>query len=87
LAIEVDIARGSGHKRPIYQALGVPELWVYSDGRVSIFDLRGSQAQLVEYSLAFPTIAAEQLQAWVHLREQGTDLRVIQAVREFCRGQ
>lgn len=87
LAIEVDIARGSGHKRPIYQALGVPELWVYSDGRVSIFDLRGSQAQLVEYSLAFPTIAAEQIQAWVHLREQGTDLRVIQAVRGFCRGQ
>jgi len=87
LVIEVDIASGSGHKRGIYQALGVPELWVYSGGRVSIFDLRGSQAQLVEYSLAFPTIAAEQIQAWVHLREQGTDLRVIQAVRAFCRGQ
>jgi hypothetical protein len=87
LVIEVDIAGGSGHKRGIYQALRVPELWVYSGGRVSIFDLRGSQAQLVEYSLAFPTIAAEQIQAWVNLREQGTDLRVIQAVRAFCRGQ
>lgn len=87
LAIEVDIASGSGHKRPIYQALGVPELWIYSNGKVSIFDLRGSQAQLVEYSLAFPTIGAEQIQAWVNLREQGTDLMVVKAVREFCRSQ
>jgi Uma2 family endonuclease len=85
LAIEVNIASGSDNKLPIYQALGVPELWVYREGKIQILDLRGTQVQVVENSLAFPAIAAEQLQAWVTLRETETDLAVIKAVRQFCR--
>jgi Uma2 family endonuclease len=38
LAIEVDIASGSSNKLPIYQALGVPELWVYREGKVQILE-------------------------------------------------
>jgi Uma2 family endonuclease len=86
LAIEVDIASGSDNKLPIYQALGVPELWVYREGKIQILDLRGTQVQAAENSLAFPAIAAEQLQAWVTLRETKTDLAVIKAVRQFCHG-
>lgn len=87
LAIEVDIASGSANKLPIYQALGVPELWIYREGQVHILDLRGPQVQLVRQSLTFAVVSAEQLQAWVALRETETDLAVVKAVRQFCRSQ
>lgn len=86
LAIEVDIASASDKKLAIYQALGVPELWVYSKGKIRILDLRDTQIREVENSLAFPTVSAEQLQAWINLRESGTDLVVVRAVRQFCQG-
>ena len=84
LAIEVDIASGSTTKIPIYQALGVPELWVYREGNLQILDLRDVPGQLVEHSLAFPAIAATQIQARIAMRETATDLAVIKAVRQFC---
>ena len=83
LAVEVDIASASDQKLAIYQALGVPELWLYRSGQVKILDLRGEQIRESGSSLAFCTISVEQLQAWVELRETGTDLTVVKAVRQF----
>ncbi|MBE9140153.1 Uma2 family endonuclease [Nodosilinea sp. LEGE 07088] len=83
LAIEVDIARASDRKLSIYQALGVPELWVYSQGNVKILDLRHEQIHPVDRSLAFSIVSAQQLQMWIELRETQTDLAVVQAVRRF----
>lgn len=86
LAIEVDIASASDKKLVIYQALRVPELWVYSKGKIRILDLRDTQIRDVENSIAFSTVSAERLQAWINLRESGTDLMVVRAVRQFCQG-
>jgi Uma2 family endonuclease len=72
LAIEVDIASTSDKKLSIYQRLGVPEVWVYRQGKISLWDLREAQMRQVENSLAFPTISAAQLQSWIALRETGT---------------
>ncbi|MEA5451151.1 Uma2 family endonuclease [Leptolyngbya sp. CCNP1308] len=83
LAVEVDIASASNQKLVIYQALGVPELWLYSNGKVKILGLRGEQIRELESSLAFPVVSVEQLQAWVALRETETDLTVVKAVRQF----
>lgn len=33
-------------------------------------------------SLAFPTVSVAQLQAWLQLRETGTDLTGVKAVRQ-----
>lgn len=84
LAIEVDIASTSDKKLSIYQRLGVPEVWVYRQGKISLWDLREAQMRQVENTLAFPTISAAQLQSWIALRETGTDLTVIRAVRQQC---
>ncbi len=84
LAIEVDIASASDKKLSIYQRLGVPEVWVYRQGKINLWDLREAQRRQVENSLAFPTIAAVQLQSWIALRETGTDLTVVRAVRQQC---
>ncbi|MGG6237508.1 Uma2 family endonuclease [Nodosilinea sp. AN01ver1] len=83
LAVEVDTASASNQKLVIYKVLGVPELWLYSNGRVKILDLRGEQIRELESSLAFPGVLVEQLQSWVALRETGTDLTVVKAVRQF----
>lgn len=84
LAVEVDIASASDQKLPIYQALGVPELWLYSNSKVKILDLRGEQIQELASSLAFSTLSTEQLQTWIELRETATDLTVVKAVRQFA---
>lgn len=86
LAIEVDIASASDKKLAIYQALGVPELWVYRKGNISILDLQDTQIRKVENSLAFPTVSADQLQTWIQLREVDSDFAVVKAVRQFCQG-
>lgn len=84
LAVEVDIASASDRKLEVYQALGVPELWLYRKDQVQILDLRRG-IHPVECSLAFPTVSTSQLQAWVALRETTSDLAVVKAVRQFCR--
>ncbi|MGI8933518.1 Uma2 family endonuclease [Leptolyngbya sp. BC1307] len=82
LAIEVDIASSSEQKMEIYQAMGVPELWLYRDGRLVILCLQvaGGYTE-VERSGAFPEVSAAQLNEWVGLRKTGTDLTVVKAVR------
>lgn len=87
LAIEVDIASASDKKLSIYQALGVSELWVYSQGHIRILNLQTDSVQAINRSLAFPSVAAEHLQSWIALRENATDLTVVKAVRQFCQAQ
>lgn len=83
LAVEVDIASASDKKLAIYQALGVPELWLYRNSEIKILDLRDRQICELENSLAFSVVSVEQLQAWIEMRETGTDLTVVKAVRQF----
>jgi Uma2 family endonuclease len=82
LVIEVDIASSSEKKLAIYEAMGVSELWLYRSGQLSIKQLQadGHYAE-VEKSVAFPEVSAVQLNEWIALRETGTDLRVVKAVR------
>jgi Uma2 family endonuclease len=85
LALEVDIASPSDRKLSLYQALRVPEVWLYRQGVLTIQSLRGEQYETVANSRAFPNISAAQLNQWVQLRKTGTDLTVVRAVRQFCR--
>lgn len=84
LAVEVDIANRSDSKMRIYQAMGVPEVWLYQDQRLQIKQLQGGGIDTV-MSWAFPAVTSEQLNQWLDLRRSGTDLTVIRAVRQFCR--
>jgi Uma2 family endonuclease len=86
LAIEVDIASRSDAKFSIYQAIGVPEIWVYqSGGTVVIKQLKEGSYLDVDRSLTFPAVTITQLIQWIEIRRTGTDLTVIRAVRTFCR--
>lgn len=85
LALEVDIANRSDSKLSIYQAMRVPEIWLYQQGRVKIRHLENEQYVDAIASRAFPSVTAEQLNQWLELRRTGTDLTVVRAVRQFCR--
>jgi Uma2 family endonuclease len=84
LALEVDIANRSDSKLPIYQAMGVPEVWLCRQEQLTILVLQGNDYQPQSASCAFPAVSTEQLNQWIQLRKTGTDLTVIRAVRQFC---
>jgi len=86
LALEVDIANKSDSKLIIYQAMQVPEVWLYRQEVVQIKWLEGGQYVDEIKSRAFPGVEAEHLNRWIQLRRTGTDLTVVRAVRQFCRG-
>ncbi|MDX2099605.1 MAG: Uma2 family endonuclease [Leptolyngbyaceae cyanobacterium bins.59] len=85
LALEVDIANRSDSKLSIYQAMGVPEVWLYQREQVKIKHLENGLYLDALSSRAFPAVSADQLTQWLDLRRTGTDLTVIRAVRQFCR--
>lgn len=85
LALEVDIANRSDSKLSIYQAMDVPEVWLYQRDRVKIKHLENGAYVDAWSSRAFPTVSTEQLNQWLEVRRTGTDLTVVRAVRKFCR--
>ena len=85
LALEVDIASQSDRKLSLYEAMEVPELWVYRRETVSIRWLVMGTYQEKPMSRSFPLVSAVQLRQWIELRKTGTDLTVVRAVRSFCR--
>lgn len=85
LALEVDIANRSDSKLTIYQAMGVPEVWLYQRNLVKIKHLENGIYVDALTSLAFLTVDAKQLNQWLDVRRTGTDLTVVRAVRQFCR--
>jgi len=84
LAVEVDISNSSEKKMVIYQALGIPELWVYRRGKVAFRILQEQHYVETSESQVFPRINQQQLNQWIQLRETGSDVTVVRAVRQFC---
>ena len=59
LAIEVDVTSKTAIEA--YEAIGVPELWVYDNGRLTIYLLCNSKYSQSEISPTFPQIPLTQL--------------------------
>jgi Uma2 family endonuclease len=87
LALEIDIAHRSDTKLSIYQALKVPEVWLYQGDQVKIKHLDQGQYVDALTSRAFPLVSSNQLNQWLELRRSGTDLTVVRSVRQFCRSR
>jgi Uma2 family endonuclease len=85
LAIEVDITSKTGVDA--YQALGVPELWRFEDGRLRISLLKSGIYQDAEFSAHFPQFDVAGLIEAVIARSQ-TEIRsqTLKACRQEVRG-
>ncbi len=84
LAIEIDVT--SKTKVSAYQALKVPEIWRYIQGKLEINLLQGDEYVKSETSLVFPNIAViEEIPRFVAMgRTTGTTL-ALRAFRKWVR--
>ncbi len=79
LAIEADLT--SKTQRSAYEALGVPELWIYGDGKLSINLLRGGKYEESQVSPTFPDLPIPAIVSKV--MEQAKTIGYSQALLEF----
>ena len=77
LVIEVEWSRGGIHKRPIYQAVGVPEVWIWRQGVLVAHSLGADGYKEVQASRVLPGIPLERVQVLALRMDQTA------AVREF----
>jgi Uma2 family endonuclease len=85
LVIEVDLTSPSSNRLPIYQQLGIPEIWRYRGGNVEISQLQNREYILCEYSLAFPIMPATFLNHLVQMTETQDDNAIVRYLRQWVR--
>ncbi|MBF2003787.1 MAG: Uma2 family endonuclease [Synechococcales cyanobacterium M58_A2018_015] len=72
---------------PIYRRLGVPEIWCYDQGKLTVYRLQEGEYQQVEQSKVFPALRVQELPQLIEAhREQGR-LALRRAVRAWVREQ
>ncbi|MBE9127369.1 MULTISPECIES: Uma2 family endonuclease [unclassified Coleofasciculus] len=80
LSIEVIFTSGSSRKLTRYQALGVPEVWLWEDGVFRLYHLRKSEYERIERSEVLPQLDINLLSRCLMMASK------IEALREFTRG-
>jgi Uma2 family endonuclease len=87
LVIEVDITSPSTQRMKIYQQLGVPEVWRYTQKQgVVIYKLQESNYQKTTYSLAFPFLSADKLNELIKSRQTQSENTVMRSLRRWLQG-
>jgi Uma2 family endonuclease len=86
LAIEVEISRSMLPKQPIYEALGVPEVWRYDGKRFAIL-LRGSAGGYAEsrQSLCLPDLPIDEFNRFVQIGLKSHQPAAVGALREWMK--
>jgi len=76
-AIEVNLTSGGVDKLAIYQGLGVPEVLIWQDKQLQLYDLRNGNVQIVTHSQFFPNLDVQWLADYIRPQDQP------QAVKDF----
>lgn len=85
--MEIDITHKSLARFPIYARLGVPEIWYYDSGVLSIYQLRQNQYAAAEQSQVFPSLKVQELPQLIEQHRDQGRLALRRAVREWVRQQ
>ncbi len=83
LAIEVDITHPSLDKFPIYQSLGVAELWRHDGEKVQFYRLTDAGYVTIEHSDLFPFLPADMLPKFLYQGRFKGGNAMIQAFRKW----
>lgn len=78
-AIEVVWTHGGLDKLTIYAGLGIPEVWVWSKGRIEVLALRGDTYRRRRRSAFLPELDLELLQKFVDPKNQSGAVRAYRA--------
>lgn len=84
LAIEIDFSSSSLARQPIYESLGVPELWRYSDGKLEFYQLASGEYRPSEFSAAFPFLPSTKLEELLDARDEKTELELEKSLWLGC---
>jgi len=87
LVVEVDIHSSSTRRLPIYQKLGVPELWQYSRMGIKIYRLQVDKYVEQQYSSTFPMISGEVLENLLAKSETMGENQLIRELRQWIQQQ
>jgi Uma2 family endonuclease len=88
LAVEVEVSRSSIPRVPIYAALGVPEVWRFSEGRIIILHRQsdGQYATAAE-SLAFPDLPMAEFNRFLTMALTTDQHDAVVAFRDWLRAR
>jgi Uma2 family endonuclease len=89
LVLEIDITSGSLDKRPIYAAVGVPELWRYDGKKLEVFVLQLSSQdyQQVNQSPTFPWMPLDVIPRFIRQSLVDGETATLRAFRAWVREQ
>jgi Uma2 family endonuclease len=89
LVLEIDITSGSLDKRPIYVAIGVPELWRYNGNKLEVFVLQPSSQdyQQVNQSPTFPWMPLDVIPRFIRQSLVDGETATLRAFRAWVRAQ
>jgi len=87
VAVEIDMSNDSLDKFPIYAALGVPEIWRYDGHTTHFYKLAGENYEVVQNSLAFPLLAADDLAQYLELSKVKGQSVALKAFRQMLRSR
>lgn len=79
LAIEIVLTSGGVNKLELYQRLGVPEVWFWEDGTLSLYHLRENGYEKIQRSELLPDLDIELLSRYITYYDQ------YDAVEEFIK--
>lgn len=86
LALEIDVTSKSLSRFPIYVRLGVPEIWCYDKGKLSIYLLQQDEYVQAEQSQVFPSLKVQELPQLIEQNRERGRLALRRAVREWVTG-
>jgi Uma2 family endonuclease len=83
LALEIEVSRSSLPKLPIYQALGVPEIWRWRQERLEILVL-GEKGEYAEQtaSIVLPGFPVRMAEEFIRQRDQASDTALLRQFRK-----
>jgi Uma2 family endonuclease len=70
LCIEVVVTSGNTKKLRKYQLLGVPEVWFWQDGKISIYSLQNGEYVKTETSICLPNLDLRHLEQCLMMDSQ-----------------
>jgi Uma2 family endonuclease len=77
IAIEINLTSGGVDKLAVYKGLGIPEVLIWENQRLTLYDLRGEAYQEQARSQFFPELAVGMLAQYVRPYDQP------QAIKDF----
>ncbi len=79
LAVEVIWTSGGLDKLEIYRRLGVAEVWIWKDGKITTFALRGDRYEQIARSELIPQIEFDLVRSLLELPSQTAAVRELRA--------